>query len=112
MDTTAMFPGMWHPVALDLKYDYSGTAKHCTRTERPPKYYYIDFGLSHKYDPKDGLPQELPILGGDKSVSEFQGDGYDKPSDPFHMDIYYLGNIMWKQSVGVHPSIQFTICVI
>lgn len=101
MDAKSMFPAMWHPSAQSMNYDYSGTAKHFTRTERPPKYYYIDFGLSRKYDPEDGPPQELPILGGDKSVPEFQGEGYDKPADPFKTDIYYLGNIMRTQFVGV-----------
>lgn len=103
MDAAAMFPAMWHPSAQNMKYDYSGTAKYFNRTERPPKYYYIDFGLSRKYDPKDGPPQELPIIGGDKSVPEFQGEGYDRPADPFRTDIYYLGNIMRTQFVGVRP---------
>lgn len=96
-----MFPVPWHPEAPDLKYDYSGRAKHYSRTERPPKYYYIDFGLSRKYDPKDGPPQELPILGGDKSVPEFQNEGYNKPSNPFCTDIYYLGNLMRTEFVNV-----------
>ena len=94
MDASAMFPDMWHPASLHMKYDYSGPAKYFTRTERPPKYYYIDFGLLCKYDPKDGPPQELLILGGDKSMPEFQGEGYDRPADPFQIDIYYLRNIM------------------
>ncbi|TFY51142.1 hypothetical protein EVJ58_g10718 [Rhodofomes roseus] len=37
-------------------------------------------------------PVELPVLGGDKTVPEYQGDGYKKASDPFVADIYYLGN--------------------
>ena len=100
MDTT-MFPALWHPEAPDLRYDYSGPAKYFSRTERPPKYHYIDFGLSRKYDPKDGPPQELPILGGDKTVPEFQGDGFDRPSDPFRTDIYYLGNLLKIESLDV-----------
>ncbi|KAH9920144.1 uncharacterized protein B0H18DRAFT_1025314 [Fomitopsis serialis] len=80
MDAAVMYPGMWHPHDPRYKYDHSGWATHYSRTERPPKYYYIDFGLSRKYDPTDGPPKELPILGGDKSVPEFRGEGYDKPS--------------------------------
>ena len=101
MDAVTMFPDLWHPAYPRMRYDYSGTAKHYSRTERPPKYYYIDFGLSRMYDPKDGPPQELPILGGDKSVPEFQQDGYDKPSNPFYTDIYYLGNLMRTQFLYV-----------
>jgi len=84
---------LWHPESPRYTRDFSGSAKHFSRTERPMKYFYIDFGLSRKYDTEDRSPRELPILGGDKSVPEFQGDGYDAPADPFRTDIYYLGNL-------------------
>ncbi|KAH9920134.1 uncharacterized protein B0H18DRAFT_1025266 [Fomitopsis serialis] len=84
---------LWHPESPRYTRDFSGSAKHFSRTERPMKYFYIDFGLSRKYEPEDESPRELPILGGDKSVPEFQGDGYDAPADPFRTDIYYLGNL-------------------
>ncbi|TFY60098.1 hypothetical protein EVJ58_g5363 [Rhodofomes roseus] len=54
-----------------MKRDYSELVSHYTRTEKPPKYYYIDFGLSRRYNPDDGPPRALPIFGGDKSVPEF-----------------------------------------
>ncbi|TFY60102.1 hypothetical protein EVJ58_g5351 [Rhodofomes roseus] len=107
MDAAAMYPDMWHPQVPNLKYDYLGEAKHYSRTERPPKYYYIDFGLSRKYDPNSGPPQELPIFGGDKSVPEFQGDGYDRPANPFFTDIYYLGNLMRTQFVNQYRGFEF-----
>ncbi|TFY55493.1 hypothetical protein EVJ58_g8216 [Rhodofomes roseus] len=103
MDAAAMYPELWHPAIPDYKYDYSGAAKHYSRTERPPKYYFIDFGLSRKYDPENNPPEELPILGGDKSVPEFQGGDYDKPANPFRTDIYYLGNLIRTQFVNVRP---------
>jgi len=107
MDAAAMYPDMWHPREPRYKYDYSGRAKHYSRTERPPKYYYIDFGLSRKYDPNDGPPEELPILGGDKTVPEFQREGYDKPSNPFHTDIYYLGNLLRTEFVNKYRGFEF-----
>jgi len=72
--------------------NFDGLAKHRTRTERPPTYYLADFGLSHRYDPKAGPPLELPICGTDRSVPEFQGEGYDQASNPFATDVYYIGN--------------------
>jgi len=107
MDAAAMYPDMWHPRRPTYKYDYSGRASHYSRTERPPTYYYIDFGLSRKYDPKDYPPKELPIFGGDKTVPEFQEDGYDKPANPFHTDIYYLGNLMRTQFVNKYRGFEF-----
>jgi len=95
MDAMPMYSKeLWHPRRPVYNRDLTGSAKHSSRTERPIKYFYIDFGLSRKYDPVNGPPRELPILGGDKSVPEFQGDGYDVASDPFRTDIYYLGNLM------------------
>lgn len=101
MDGTPMYPDGWHPYMPIFKRDYSGLAKHLTRTERPPKYFFIDFGLSRKYNPEDGPPLEPPILGGDKSVPEFQGEGYHKRSNPFLTDVYYLGNFIREGFVEV-----------
>jgi hypothetical protein len=114
-----LYPKGYHPRVTDRSRDFRGSAKHYTRTERPPKYFLIDFGLSRRYDPKDGSPLELPIHGGDKTVPEFQEEGYDKPSDPFCADIYYLGNTIKEnfldvsQSVFGHPGKDeyFYLCV-
>ncbi|KAK0464362.1 uncharacterized protein EV420DRAFT_1516065 [Desarmillaria tabescens] len=91
MDATDMFPDSFHPQRNDLKYDYSGPASYYRRTERPPKYYFIDFGLSNRYN-VDDLPVVEPVLGGDQTVPE----AIDITSlcDPFAVDVYYLGNAL------------------
>ena len=97
----------WHPRAYWRTLDYSEPSQHLSRTERPVRYFYIDFGLSRKYDADDASPRELPIFGGDKTVPEFQDDGYDKPADPFRTDIYYLGNLMRTTFLDVRPRTSF-----
>ncbi|KAJ7670462.1 hypothetical protein B0H17DRAFT_1162153 [Mycena rosella] len=78
--------------------DCSDKAKFYNRTQRPPKYYLIDFGLSRKYPTRDPPPLEPPIIGGDKTVPEHQRAD---PCDPFPTDIYVLGNmILRKFTVG------------
>lgn len=94
MDVSSMFPEGFHPIATSRKPDYTGDAKYYTRTQRPHKYYIIDFGLSCFYDPANEPPQDYPIVGGDKSVPEFQGDGVYNLYNPFPTDIYYLGNMI------------------
>ncbi|SJL07669.1 uncharacterized protein ARMOST_11019 [Armillaria ostoyae] len=91
MDATDMFPDSFHPQRRDLKYDYSGPALYYRRTERPPKYYFIDFGLSKRYK-ADDLPVLDLVLGGDQTVPE----AIDITSicDPFAVDVYYLGNAL------------------
>jgi hypothetical protein len=86
-----MFPDGWH--LCDDTYDcnFNKQTRTFTRLQRPPKYYFIDFGISRRYDPEDGPPLEPPILGGDKSVPEFKRP---IPCNPFPTDIYYMGNFI------------------
>ncbi|KAJ7680932.1 hypothetical protein DFH06DRAFT_1278703 [Mycena polygramma] len=97
-DGSKMYPHGFHPQHPKRARDfYSGRAKFYTRTQRPPKYYFIDFGLSHRYETRKPPPLEAPILGGDKSVPEFRfaEDGSPPdPCDPFPTDVYYLGNMI------------------
>ncbi|KAJ6538807.1 kinase-like domain-containing protein [Mycena vulgaris] len=98
MDGSKMFPDGFHPMSPKLKRDfYSGRARFYTRTQRPPKYYLIDFGLSRRYETRNPPPLEPPIRGGDKSVPEFRfnkdGDPPEPCHDPFPTDIYYLGKM-------------------
>lgn len=94
----AMYPEPWHPTLDIQKRDnFKESVRPFTRTQRPPKYYFIDFGISRWYDPKSGPhPLEPPIRGGDKSVPEFQNS--IEPCDPFATDIYYVGNVI-RQSI-------------
>ncbi|KAJ7127535.1 hypothetical protein C8R43DRAFT_695826 [Mycena crocata] len=92
MEAAKMFPDGFHPVKTMRKRDfYSGFAKFYTRSQRPPRYYFIDFGLSRVYDSRDPPPLEPIIMGGDSSAPEFR-DPID--CDPFPTDIYYLGNLI------------------
>ncbi|KAK0221690.1 hypothetical protein IW262DRAFT_920712 [Armillaria fumosa] len=91
MDATDMFPDSFHLQRKDLKYDYSGPALYHQRTERPPKYYFIDFGLSKRYK-EDDLPVLDLVLGGDQTVSE--ANDITSMCDPFTVDVYYIGNAL------------------
>ena len=101
-DPRPIYPDMYHPQERRRRRDFTGEAKHSTRTHHPVRYYYIDFGLSRKYNPEDGPPREHPIAGGDKSVPEFKG-WKGELLDPFPTDIYYLGNMLreWVLKVRV-----------
>ena len=100
MDPRDMYPNMYHPCAPDTARDWNGPAKFYSRTRRPSKYFWIDFGLSCRYDENAVSPQEIPIIGGDRTVPEFQGDE-DTPRDPFLTDIYTLGNIVREDFLEV-----------
>ncbi len=71
MDAFAMYPSGFHPVNQNMKPDYSSQAKYSTRTECPPKYYLIDFGLSRHFLPGEET-LDYPCHGGDKTAPEYQ----------------------------------------
>jgi hypothetical protein len=105
MDASSLYPNGYHSRVVDRSRDYRGSVKHYTRTERPPKYFLMDFGLPRRYDPQDGQPLELPICGGDRTVPEFQEEGYDKVGDPFATEIYYLSNMIKENFLDARISL-------
>ncbi|KAH9476241.1 hypothetical protein JR316_0011812 [Psilocybe cubensis] len=109
MDPTEMYPEGFHPVEYQSNRDLTGRAyQKYTRTERPPKYYWIDFGLSVRFDKSDKFPQAITLRGGDKSAPEFRdlANVYTK-RDPFPTDIYYLGNLIRMFFTEGHPLIIY-----
>ncbi|KAI1795560.1 kinase-like domain-containing protein [Ganoderma leucocontextum] len=92
LDLAPLYSETPHPVNRGRSYDFQRRVRRFTRTERPVKYYYIDFGISRIYASDDTSPLEDIIVGGDKSVPEFEGT--DEPQNPFWTDIYYLGNLI------------------
>ncbi|KAG1832297.1 hypothetical protein DFJ58DRAFT_671164 [Suillus subalutaceus] len=100
MDAQNLHTEPYHPIIPFMKCNFSGHVGHYTRTQQPPKYYFIDFGLSHRYDASEENPLEYPMFGGDKSVPEFWNN-MDVPMDPFPTDVYYLGNVVREQFLDV-----------
>ncbi|KAH9914996.1 hypothetical protein B0H21DRAFT_828220 [Amylocystis lapponica] len=108
MDASTIFPKLYHPRIQLRTRDFSGMAKHLTRTERPTKYYVIDFGLSRKFDPADPHPTVPPALGGDRTVPEFQDRSHlDEPQNPFPTDVYYLGNMVREDFLQRYRGLEF-----
>ena len=103
MDPRPLFPQLYHFICDEENRELTGPAKHYTRTTCPTKYYYIDFGLSRKYDPSAGPPLEPPIWGADRTVPEFHKS--QDPCDPFPTDIYYLGNVIRTSFLQVRSRI-------
>jgi hypothetical protein len=105
----SMFPRSWHPTEELMNRKYTGKAKYYTRTQRPPKYYLIDFGISRRYDAKDLPVLEPQIHGADRTVPEFQ-DSFAR-CDPFPTDIYYLGNVFRMDFVQVSNDVYSIIAI-
>ncbi|KAA1478172.1 hypothetical protein DENSPDRAFT_660464 [Dentipellis sp. KUC8613] len=54
MDPGNMYPRSFHPIEMDLNTDLHGHAPHKSRTDCPPRYYLMDFGLSNRFNPVNG----------------------------------------------------------
>jgi hypothetical protein len=102
MDATRLYPESFHPWKQSYNRDYTAKAKHHTRTQFPPKYYLIDFGISRHYGADELNILEGPIIGGDKTVPEFQKS--NAPQDPFPTDVYYVGNMMKEECLEVRTT--------
>ncbi|KAF9480297.1 hypothetical protein BDN70DRAFT_905842 [Pholiota conissans] len=86
-----------------LQFIHQHNIAHCndvllnkmyTRTQRPPRYYWIDFGNSARFDPSNKAPRIAPLHGTDKSAPDFRRAKSGEELDPFPTDIYYLGNLL------------------
>jgi serine/threonine protein kinase len=92
MDASALFPRGYHPVYSTHLPDVSGKAPFYSRIAVTMKYYYTDFGIS-SYFPQDTHPKlVVGRLGRDQYVPELSAD---IPYDPFKVDIYILGNVLF-----------------
>ncbi|EIN06941.1 hypothetical protein PUNSTDRAFT_121223 [Punctularia strigosozonata HHB-11173 SS5] len=91
LDPRPMYPDSFNFANPQRRRDYSAPLEHLyTRTQRPTRYYLIDFGNAKLYDPSMGPPLDVPFQGGDKTLPEF--NDYVGPSNPFAADVYYIGN--------------------
>jgi len=96
LNPTGMYPDGFHPVQIDRKTNFKGKATAYTRTQRPPRYVLIDFGLSRQYYSRDVV--DYPLRGGDKSAPEHK---LQTQSNPFHTDIYYIRNLVREKFIAV-----------
>ncbi|KAJ3480769.1 hypothetical protein NLI96_g8114 [Meripilus lineatus] len=106
MDPCPTFPEMFHPAAISRSRDFKSSAKFHTRTSRPTKYLFIDFGLSEKFEPGQDR-KVIPICGGDRSPPEFQHDGAEEEIDPFPTDVYCIGNLIRRKFLRPLKGVDF-----
>jgi hypothetical protein len=82
--------------------NFNSTARAYTRTQRPPFYYLINFGLSRQYTSRDVMDE--PLSGGDKSAPEHR---LQRSCNPFQTDIYYIGNLVRYEFIEVRPASKY-----
>jgi hypothetical protein len=98
-----MYPASFHPAKPNKRRDWKGQATYYTRTQRPPRYWLADYGLSKIYDLSKGSPMDIPILGGDQSLPEYLKHK-NQLCNQFAVDIYCLGNWVKREFIDVSIS--------
>jgi len=102
LDPSGMYPNGFHPIKINRSRDFKSKPQRFDRTQRPPRYYLIDFGLSRQYSSRNALDD--PLRGGDKSAPEHQSR---RRCNPFQTDIYHLGNLVRERFIKRYNGFGF-----
>jgi hypothetical protein len=65
-------------------------------TRISPRYYFIGFDFSRRYTSR--MATDRPPRGADKLAPEHISG---RPCNPFHTDIYYIGNLVHEEFANV-----------
>ncbi|KAJ3476120.1 hypothetical protein NLI96_g11382 [Meripilus lineatus] len=108
MNAKSMYPDGFHPVHDTHDLSRSFFVPHYTRSERRPKYYFIDFGIS-SYFPTDDDTLVVGLDGRDNEVPELSST---IPYNPYKTDIFIIGNLLKKEFVCKYSNVDFLIPLI
>ncbi|OCB88212.1 hypothetical protein A7U60_g4617 [Sanghuangporus baumii] len=104
MDAGPLYPKGFHPVASIL--DASGTKRAHRKRRRDVggvRYYFIDFGISSKFEPGEER-KVIGIYGQDDEVPELS---ISVPYDPFLTDVFIIGNLIRKEFIEKYTNLTF-----
>ncbi|KAG6807052.1 hypothetical protein H0H92_008982 [Tricholoma furcatifolium] len=91
-DSSHLFASPPHPVKKGMRSDLAGPATLITsRTEKPAKYYFVDFTYSEKFSCKEEASRKVP-WGSNKTVPEWHSPENTTHCNPFPVDVYCMGH--------------------
>ncbi|KAH9035412.1 hypothetical protein EDB84DRAFT_1660604 [Lactarius hengduanensis] len=86
----------------NVAHRYANNIKF-TAAQHSPRYYFVGFGLSRQYPSRDTMDEPLP--GEDESAPEHRSRR--QLCNPFHTDIYYIGNLVRKEFIERCNGFEF-----
>jgi hypothetical protein len=101
MESEKMFPEGYHPMKDLRKPDLSGPAKFYTRTQRPSKYFIIDFGMSHRYESDNDSPVEPTITEKGAQLQNL-----------FQVDVYLTGELVRQVFLDASQALSSVMPII
>ncbi|KAF8166987.1 hypothetical protein BJ912DRAFT_797366, partial [Pholiota molesta] len=103
MDAKSIIPTGWHFVSHFCEPDGMTRISPLDRKSHTVRYYFVGFGNCYHVSPKQ-MPLVVDIGGSDTDVPELSTM---KPYDPFKLDIYTLGNIIYKEIYLKYQGLDF-----
>ena len=102
MKGDSLYPKGFHPQWQSMLPDVQRSAKPLRRRDaRPVKYYFIDFGISTKFEELDTNRLVSGFDGRDRELPEL----YERIRyDPFSADVFILGNVYRRMFVEVRDK--------
>lgn len=97
MDAESMYPKGFHPVSQVTDATAARAAYPKRRRDAKVRYYFIDFGISTKFEP-DEPKSVLGAMCQDFEVPELSET---TPYNPFFTDVFILGNVFRRAFIHV-----------
>lgn len=104
MDASALFPHGHHPVRRSATPDGIYVAHPLSRIDHPVKYYFIDFGISTRFE----LGEPTLVVGAKGRDKELPELSRDVKYNAMQADIFILGNMYKKDLLKV--SADTSLC--
>ncbi|KZV74539.1 hypothetical protein PENSPDRAFT_647967 [Peniophora sp. CONT] len=105
-DATPLFPDGFHPLDKDRTVAWDGKAKHYTRTQRPVRYYFVNFVDSARYKDKIYATEVIRMDGGSDQVTpEYVPN--TTLHNPFTADVYHLGCFIRDEFIKGYTGFGF-----
>jgi hypothetical protein len=102
MDARPIYYKSFHSIKTDRTPDLKHHAPYMTRTDRPTKYYFVNFRNARKYERQtDETVMDPMFIGDDQTVPEHQSGASQSPVDPFAVDAYCLGSLVRTEFLQV-----------
>ncbi|CAE6486843.1 unnamed protein product [Rhizoctonia solani] len=106
MNGRVLYDEPFHPFHQDFSLDRKRQIQpRYSRSQRPIRYYYIDFGYAKWFHD----PNQLRVVHGsrarERTPEQLGGGAYD----PFKADVYQLGAILRRDLIPRYPDLYFLL---
>ncbi|TDL19269.1 hypothetical protein BD410DRAFT_774138 [Rickenella mellea] len=105
LDGKPLYPEGHHPILQNFTPDSQKLAKVLRRCDVDRvKYYFIDFGISTRFENANAARLVLGNIAQDRDIPELS---LHRPYDPFAVDVFTLGNIYRQFLMKKYSNLGF-----